>query len=151
MSLKAYIRKLNQLSDIYYIVLGTPDNHTNNTVLDEEFYTRRMAERFIKRHGYELIKRKPRATATMDTNSGMKMRIGDYLHFRAWADWDLYYRILGLNNKSMRITAPVSECPAGAKIIHRISRTSNFSSGTPTLTINGDRYLVRIQKRKEAM
>ena len=78
----------------------------------------------------------------------MIMNIGDYLHFRAGSDWDLYYKILGFNAKSMRITAPLSECPADAKIMHRITRTSNFSSGTPILTINGDCYPVQIQKQK---
>ena len=81
----------------------------------------------------------------------MIMKIGDYLHFRVGPDWDLYYRILGFNSKSMRIAAPESECPADAKVIHRVTHTNNFSSGTPTLTINGDRYPVRILKRKEAM
>ena len=77
------------------------------------------------------------------------MNVGDYLHFRAAHDWDLYYRVLGFNKKSVRITAPVGERPADAITIHRVTETSNFSSGTPTLTINGDRYPVRIQIRKE--
>ena len=78
------------------------------------------------------------------------MNIGEYLHFRAGKDWDLYYRILGFNAKSMRIAAPLRECPADAKTIHRVDCTSNFSSGMPILTIDGGRYPVRIQKRKES-
>ena len=76
------------------------------------------------------------------------MNIGDYLHFLVGADWDLYYKILDFNSKSMRIAAPLGECPADAKTIHRVTRTSNLSSFTPLLTINGDRYPVRIQKPK---
>ena len=57
--MKAYIRKLNRLRDRYYIILGAPENHLSNTALEEEFYTRRMAERYIKKHGYELVKRTP--------------------------------------------------------------------------------------------
>ena len=78
----------------------------------------------------------------------MIMNIGDYLYFRAGSDWDLYYKILGFNAKSIRIAAPLREQPEDAKTIHRVTSTSNFSSGTPTLTINGDLYPVRIQKRK---
>ena len=75
------------------------------------------------------------------------MNIGDYLHFRAGPDWDLYYRILGFNAKSIRIAAPKCELPAGAKTIHIVTCTSNFSSGTPLLTINGERHRVRIQRK----
>ena len=77
------------------------------------------------------------------------MNIGDYLHFRAGSDWDLYYEILAFNKKSTRIAAPVRKRPMGAKAIHIVTETSNFSSGTPVLTINGTRYPVRIQKLKE--
>ena len=76
------------------------------------------------------------------------MNVGDYLHFRARSDWDLYYRILGFNAKSIRIAAPLDIQPADTKVVHRVTSTSNFSSGTPVLTINGDRHRVRIQKRK---
>lgn len=75
------------------------------------------------------------------------MNVGDYLHFRL-ADWNMYYEILGFNAKSMRIAAPVSERPADEKTIHIITSTSNFSSCTPILTINGDHYPVRIQREK---
>ena len=78
------------------------------------------------------------------------MNIGDYLHFRAGSGWDLYYKILRFNEKTMRIAAPLGEQPADAKTIHRITCTNNFSSGTPILTINGNRYPVRIQKREFA-
>jgi hypothetical protein len=77
------------------------------------------------------------------------MNIGDYLHFRIRSDWNMYYRIMGFNAKSMRIAAPLSERPTDAKVIHQVTSTSNFSSGTPILMINGDRYPVRIQKEKE--
>ncbi len=80
----------------------------------------------------------------------MIMGIGDYLHFRAASDWNLYYKILGFNAKSIRIAAPLSEQPTDAKAVHRITDTSNFSSGTPIFTINNVRYQVRIQKRKAA-
>jgi hypothetical protein len=76
------------------------------------------------------------------------MDIGDYLHFHTASDWNLYYRILGFNAKSIRIAAPLTEQPTDAKAIHRITETNNFSSGTPILTINNVRYQVRIQKRK---
>ena len=61
--MKAYIRKLNRLSDRFYVILGDPENHANNQVVNEDFYTRRMAERYIKRQGYTLVKRKPRTKA----------------------------------------------------------------------------------------
>ena len=93
--------------------------------------------------------REPKACHITETKGGMMMNIGDYLHFRVGADWDLYYRILGFNAKSIRIAAPLSERPDEATIIHRIARTNNFSSGTPILTINGDLYPVRIQRQKE--
>jgi uncharacterized protein with PIN domain len=54
-AMQAYIRKLN--GGCYYVILGLPKNHANNTVLDEVFYTRRMAERYIKKHGYDYVKR----------------------------------------------------------------------------------------------
>jgi hypothetical protein len=53
--MKAYIRKLN--GDRFYIILGSPENHETNTVLDEPFNTRRTAERYLIKHGYEQVKR----------------------------------------------------------------------------------------------
>ena len=45
----------------YYIFLGYPENHRqnieNNKMIDEWFYTRLQAERYLKKHGYGLIKR----------------------------------------------------------------------------------------------
>ena len=78
----------------------------------------------------------------------INMNIGDYLHFRAGYEWDLYYKILGFNAKSIRVAAPLGKQPTDAKVVHRVDSTSNFSSGTPILTINGEHYRVRIQKRK---
>ena len=78
------------------------------------------------------------------------MNVGDYLYFRVCSDWELYSKILGFNAKSIRIAAPLDKKPADAKVIHKVTRTSNFSSYTPVLTINGKQYQVRIQKGKVA-
>ena len=48
----AYIRKMNR--GHYFIIEGRPENHSNNTVV-EECYTRLQAIRFAKRMGYDLI------------------------------------------------------------------------------------------------
>ena len=50
----AYIRK-----DRYYGYLafvGLPQNHKNNNSIDKSFYTRLMAERYLKKHGYDLVR-----------------------------------------------------------------------------------------------
>ena len=52
--MKAYIRKLN---GDFYIILGVPENHATKTVLDEPFNTRRTAERYLVKQGYEQVKR----------------------------------------------------------------------------------------------
>ena len=56
--MKAYVRKLDRLSNRISVVIGPPDNHANNTIVDQYFITRRQAIRYIKKHGYELVIKK---------------------------------------------------------------------------------------------
>jgi len=62
--MKAYVRKLK--NGLFYIIVGLPENHVNNTSIDEVFLTRRQAIQYIKKHGYELILREPKAAVNND-------------------------------------------------------------------------------------
>jgi len=50
--MQVYIRKL--YNGHYYLISGRPENHRNNTIV-EEFYTRRQAIRHAAKSGYDLI------------------------------------------------------------------------------------------------
>ena len=79
------------------------------------------------------------------------MKPGQYLWFRLCEDWNLYYKIIRINNASISISAPGdTETPdPESDVIHRVLETSNFSSSTPILTIDGfGKHRVRIQRTK---
>ena len=47
-----YIRKL--YNGRYYVISGRPENQGNSSVV-EECYTRRQAERYARKNGYDLV------------------------------------------------------------------------------------------------
>ena len=74
------------------------------------------------------------------------MTKGDYLYFKASDDWRFYFKVLGFNEKSIKISKAV-ERPTEPKTIHRIMAVKGFGTRTPTFRIGGSWHLARMQLR----
>jgi len=81
------------------------------------------------------------------------LKPGQYLWFRTAEDWNLYYKIISINKASISVSAPGNTKPPNHETttVHRVLSTSNFSSGTPLLTIEGfGKVRVRMRRNVSA-